>query len=687
MQNILKYFTSVLGMLVINTLFGLAPPVNAQVIPTPFHIVENSGIFHSDVHTKWYTNLEGKEKKMMAEYFQTLPFSWKEGKVEEKAGMLKFIISPLQESSDKEAYRLKVSSDGVEITGNTGAGLFYGIQTLLQLASIKGNGDMDIPCVEVTDWPRFGYRGFMLDVSRHFFPKKFILKMMDMLAYYKINVFHFHLADTGGWRIEMDRYPELTEKTAYRPAEDLGEWWGMKNIFCSKEDKNAYGGYYTKEDIREIVKYAAIRHIKVIPEIDMPGHSRDVLCAFPQLACEGKTYLNSNELCIGNEETFRFCEHVLEEIMELFPSEYIHIGGDEANRSIWNTCPLCKKRMQEENLENVAELQNYFTNRMEKFLHARGKTMIGWDEILDGEVSDRAVVMSWREEVDGSGEALRRGHPVIMAPTSHCYLDYYQDSPYTQPKAFGYISLEKTYSFEPVPEGTVHPSAVWGVQGNLWTEHISTASHAEYMAFPRLLAIAEVGWTDPRLKSYPDFYKRALHAVEYLESKGYHPFPLKNETGPRSRALVPLHHLAFGKKVTYLEPHNQDDLKGAGDGTLTDGWLGNWGSYGSRWQGFYGNMDVLIDLDSICEIHSVETSFMQVPPASLWPPSHVEIYISEDGKKFSSLYQETCKTDDRIQYDIFQYGWKGRAKARYVRFHATRDLTWGNIICDEVIIQ
>lgn len=687
MRSVVKYLYQVLWAFSMGGIFCVTPAVKAQIIPAPLNKVESTGIFHLDVQTKVYTNLKGKEKKRMMDYLQTFPFELKEGKANDEVQVIRLLVSQLVQTSDKEAYQLKVKPDGIEITGNTGTGLFYGIQTLLQVSSPVTQTSLDIPCMEVNDRPRFGYRGFMLDVSRHFFSKEFILKMLDILAYYKINVFHFHLADTGGWRIEMDGYPNLTKMTAYRPAVDLGEWWGMRNVFCSKEEKNAYGGYYTKNEIREIVQYARVRHITVIPEIDMPGHSRDVLCAYPELACEGKNYLNSNELCIGKEETFQFCEHMLKEIMELFPSRYIHIGGDEANRNIWNTCPLCKKRMEDEHLQDVAGLQNYFTNRIEQFLNAHGRTMIGWDEILDGEIPKRAVVMSWREEVDGSGEALRRGHTVIMAPTSHCYLDYYQDTPYTQPKAFGYIPLEKTYSFEPVPCRTVDSSLIWGVQGNLWTEHIPTASHAEYMAFPRILAIAEVGWTDPKLKSYPDFHKRALQAIEYLESKGFHPFPLKNEVGPRPGAQKPIHHLAVGKKVTYLKPHNEADLKGSGEMTLTDGILGDWGSYGNRWQGFYGDMDVVIDLDSIQEIHSVQASFMQVPPASLWPPTQLDLYISKDGEHFSSLYGQTYKTNDTIRYDIFQHGWSGCAKARYIRFHATRDLSWGNIICDEVVVQ
>lgn len=687
MQNVNGYACKRFLIFFIAIACSMASNVKAQIIPAPLHKVVNTGSFQINTSTRWFTNLQGDDKKWMQEYLKTLPVALSEGTVSDKTNVITLVVSPLKGTTNKEAYHLQITPQDIEITANTAAGLFYGIQTALQLSSQSTQTSMTIPCAEISDQPRFGYRGFMLDVSRHFFPKEFIFKMLDMLAYYKINVFHFHLVDTGGWRIEIDKYPNLTNMTAYRPAEDLDDWWSLHNVFCAKSDSNAYGGYYTKIDIREIVHYATVRHIEVIPEIDMPGHSRDVLCAYPGLACDGKDYMTSNELCIGKEETFDFCENVLKEVMELFPSKYIHIGGDEANRTIWSTCPKCQKRMRKENIHNVADLQNYFTNRIEKFLNAHGKTMIGWDEILDGKVSKRAVVMSWREEVDGTGEALRRGHHIILTPTSHCYLDYYQDIPYTQPKAFGYIPLSKIYSFEPIPQHIADSSLIVGVQGNLWTEHVPTCSHAEYMSFPRMLAIAEVGWSAPQAKSYTDFHERALHAIEYMESKGFHPFPLKYEIGPRPEAMTPVHHLAYGKKVTYLKPHHEADYKGSGNTTLTDGMLGDWGPFGSRWQGFYGDMDVVVDLGFVQKIHSVSASFLQVLAAGLLAPNKIEILVSDNGRDFTSLYKENCRLNDHINYDIIKHKWEGSIKTRFIRLHATRDITWGNILSDEIVVK
>lgn len=513
-------------MLVI-VLFGLNAVCDAQVIPAPQNMSRNQGTFTMNAQTTWYTNLNGKEKKLMTMYMATLPFRLVEGKASDKSNALRLVVASLQ-SKHKEAYVLNVTPETVEIKANTGAGLFYGMQTLWQLSSSAST--LNVPCVEVIDEPRFDYRGFMLDVSRHFFSKEFVYKQLDLLAHYKINTFHFHLVDGGGWRIEMKKYPQLTEMTAYRPNENWSEFWNGGREFCSKNAPHAYGGYYTQQDIRDIVRYAAVRHITVIPEIDLPGHSNEVLLALPQLACEGHDYRTSFELCIGKEETFRFCENVLKEIMDLFPSEYIHIGGDEANRDRWNACPDCKKRMADEHIADVAELQSYFTRRIEKFVNRHGRKIIGWDEILDGPVSKSATIMAWREESGSMTKATEQGHHVVMTPRGHCYIDYLQTESSTQPRyAEGYLPLSEAYEFEPVPAGTKNPALVWGVQGNLWTEYIATDSYAEYMTYPRMMALAEVGWTKPEHKSFSDFYRRMLHAQQAMKDKGYNSYNIDDD--------------------------------------------------------------------------------------------------------------------------------------------------------------
>lgn len=665
------------------------PAKGQSIIPLPQSIEIGSGHFHLNAQTKLYTNLKGEEKDLLNRYLQTLPLQFSKGKSGEKSGIVRLIVGPLENTVNKEAYSLNVSPEMVEIKANSGAGLFYGLQTMFQLGGGITGDEMSVPSSKVFDEPRFVHRGFMFDVSRHFFPKEFILKVLDLLSYYKINVFHFHLVDADGWRIEIKKYPRLTETTAYRPFSDLGDWWGVKKVFCTKETEGAYGGFYTQEDIKEIVAYAQARKIEIIPEIDMPGHSRSVLWAYPEYACTGRDASNSNELCIGNEKTFSFCEDILTEIMALFPSKYIHIGGDEANREIWHNCALCEKRMAEENISDVAQWQAYFTNRIEKFLLAHGKSIIGWDEILDGEISNSAVVMSWREESENGNDGLKKGFRVIQSPTSHCYLDYYQDCPYYEPKGIlGYTPLNQTYSFEPAPEGEYDKSLVLGVQGNLWTEYIPTTEHAEYMMFPRVLAIAEVGWTKPELKSYPEFKERVLSALDYLkEYKDVHPFNLRSEVGPRKESLSPVTNLAKGKKVTYNSPYGTE-FRGSGEVTLTDGLLGNWNTNGDRWQGFGGNMDVIIDMEQLTDIHAVVGSFIFIPTAGQYLPDKVEVSVSDDGNNYRSIYtKDEIKSDYTILYDIYHFGWAGQEKARFIRFHATKPISWGNILCDEIIVK
>ena len=322
------------------------------------------------------------------------------------------------------------------------------MQTLLQLLTPSGTG-YSVASVEIEDTPRFAYRGFMLDVSRHFFSKEFVKKQIDALAFYKINRLHLHLTDAAGWRIEIRKYPLLTDFAAWRTEPNWKKWWNGGREYVRFDEPGASGGYYTQKDICEILEYARQHYMTVIPEIEMPSHSEEVLAAYPQLSCSGEPYKNS-DFCVGNEETFAFLENVLTEVMELFPSEYIHIGGDEAGKSAWKTCPKCQKRMKDEHLANVDELQSYLIHRIEKFLNAHGRHLLGWDEILQGGMAPNATVMSWRGE-EGGIAAVTSGHRAVMTPGAYCYLDSYQDAPYSQPEAIGgYLPLKKVYSYDPV---------------------------------------------------------------------------------------------------------------------------------------------------------------------------------------------------------------------------------------------
>ena len=438
-----------------------------------------------------------------------------------------FVTIEITDATDNpiaaEGYNLTVSKQGVSIQASSAAGAFYGLQTLAQLAR---NGK-ELPVTTIKDEPRFPYRGLHLDVSRHFFNTDYVKKQIDLVAPYKINRLHWHLTDGAGWRLEIPGYPRLTEFAAWRKAANLQDWGKYDHRFCEKNEEGAYGGYYTEADVREVLEYARLRHVTVIPEIEMPGHSGEVLAAYPQLSCTGKPY-TSGEVCIGNEETFKFFEDVLDEVIRLFPSRYIHIGGDEASRRHWKTCPKCQKRMKEEGLKDESELQSYMIARIEKYLNDKGREIIGWDEILDGGLAPNATVMSWRG-TEGGIAAACMGHYAIMTPESHCYLDHYQDDPETQPLAFGAcVPIGQTYSYDPAPDslGTDICKYILGVQGNVWAEYLPTYEHAEYMIYPRIIALAEVGWTPVKNKHPESFKRRINNEIRHIKAKGYNPFTL-----------------------------------------------------------------------------------------------------------------------------------------------------------------
>lgn len=589
-----------------------------------------------------------------------------------------------------ESYTLSVTPQQILIRATSGAGLFYGLQTLLQLAQPSGAGSYSIASVEIEDTPRFAYRGLMLDVSRHFSTKEFIKKQIDALAYYKINRLHLHLTDAAGWRLEIKKYPLLTEFAAWRTDPTWKQWWNGGRKYVRFDAPGAYGGYYTQDDIREILEYARQHYITVIPEIEMPSHSEEVLAAYPQLSCSGEPYKNS-DFCVGNEETFTFLENVLTEVMELFPSEYIHIGGDEAGKSAWKTCPKCQKRMKDEHLANVDELQSYLIHRIEKFLNNHGRHLLGWDEILQGGIAPNATVMSWRGE-EGGIAAVTSGHRAIMTPGAYCYLDSYQDAPYSQPEAIGgYLPLKKVYSYNPVPASLTAEQAklVYGVQGNLWVEYIPTPEHVEYMIYPRILALAETAWSAPERKSWPDFHTRALSAVADLQAKGYHPFDLKKEIGSRPESLQPVSHLALGKKVIYNSPYSSH-YPAQGNTALTDGIRGDWTYGDGSWQGFISDnrLDVTIDMEKETSIHSVTAAFMQVVGAEVFLPETVVISISDDGTHFTELRKQHFEVSKETPIRFTDISWQGEAKGRYVRYQAQAGSEFGGwIFTDEIIVK
>ena len=660
-----------------------------DVIPMPRSVEYHSGNFTISPETKFYTNLSAESRQALTDYLEgtslgSVPFA-------ESATGNNGIELNLCDSSivtGNEAYRIEIDKKGIRLSASTETGIFYGLQTLLQL--LNNSDNKTLPALTINDSPRFPYRGLHLDVSRHFFDKEFVKKQLDAMAYFKMNRLHWHLTDGAGWRIEIKKYPRLTSFAAWRPFDKLNDWWVGGRTFCEQDDPRAVGGYYTQDDIREVVAYAAERHITIIPEIEMPGHSEEVLATYPELSCSGKPYVNA-DFCIGTEKTFEFLENVLLEVIDLFPSEYIHIGGDEASKSSWKTCPRCQKRMADEHLNSVDELQSYMIHRIEKFLNDHGRKIIGWDEIIEGGLSPTATVMSWRGE-EGGIKAVKAGNQAIMTPGKYCYLDAFQDAPNTQPMAIGgYLTLEKVYSFEPVPDSlsTKEAELILGVQGNVWTEHIPTPEHYEYMIYPRILALAEIGWSPSEVKKWDNFHTRALQAVNMLREQGYNPFPLEKEIGDKPESYQKVNHLAIGKKVTYANLYS-NHYAARGEKTLVDGVRGGWMYNDDRWQGFIDcDFDVTIDLGKETDIKQVCAEFIQLKGPYVWLPKQVIISSSVDGEHYDTL----ATVDNDISPDIEtlqfkEFGWEGNAKARYIRYKAlSNGIAGGWLFTDEIRIK
>jgi hexosaminidase len=428
-----------------------------------------------------------------------------------------------------EGYVLEVAKDGVTVSAPRTAGLFYGIQSLLQLLPCNAAGARQVPCVRITDRPRFPWRGMHLDVSRHFFPTDAVKRYLDTLAMHRMNVFHWHLTDDQGFRLEIGRYPRLAEVGAWRADREDQHW--LRRDPQREGEKPTYGGFYTRGDVKQIVSYARDRGITVVPEIEMPAHAMAALAAYPEYSCNGapiavppgSVWPITQIFCAGNDGTFRFLEGILEEVLELFPSPWIHIGGDEADKKEWRACPKCQERIRREGLRDENELQSWFVKRIECFLNAMGRRLIGWDEILEGGLAPRAAVMSWRG-MEGGIEAARAGHDVVMTPGTHCYFDHYQGDPKREPLAIGgFTTVRKVFEFEPVPaELTPEEAAhVLGAQGNVWTEYMPDIRHVEYMVLPRAAALSEVLWSPKEPRDWPDFERRLARQIERYEAEGY----------------------------------------------------------------------------------------------------------------------------------------------------------------------
>jgi hexosaminidase len=507
-----------------------------KIIPEPVTIKELPGDFILDNNVTLTVSGTDKQFQGTAKWFSDQVQSFTGIRLKEMGTSgLKNIRLELLSKADKtigeEGYTLNVSPSQVVLKANSAAGIFYGLQTLLQLLPPDAAGHKvvkrtwPIPCAEITDYPRFGWRGLMLDVSRHFFTKEEVKRYIDEMVKYKYNVFHWHLSDDQGWRIEIKSLPQLTEKGSAR-VERVGRW----GTFAPPQpgEPTPYGGFYTQEDIKEVIRYAAERYVTILPEIDVPGHSLSMIVAFPNLSCTQQQQMvgpgdslrkkNDNVLCIGNDSIFTVLDKVFTEVAELFPNKYIHIGGDEAYKGFWEKCPKCRQRMSAEHLKDVHELQSYFVKRMEKMLISKNKKLIGWDEILEGGLAPEATVMSWRG-MQGGITAARMNHHVVMTPWDFCYLDLYQGETSAEPPTYGMCRLSDSYNYDPVPD-SIDEKFILGGQGNLWTESVNTLRHAQYMTWPRALALSEVYWSPRSKRNWDDSIVRLEAQFPRLDAAG-----------------------------------------------------------------------------------------------------------------------------------------------------------------------
>ena len=502
-----------LNLLIIISLFSLGAFGQAGIIPAPSEVVQPArpGSFQISGKTPIILSTAALSNSMafFNDYLgKFYGFTLTAQNAQSRKGIyLKVDSAGIQ---NKDSYRLEVKKNGVYITGSSEEAVFYGIQSLIQLLPVKPASKLQVPYVTINDAPRFSYRGMHLDVSRHFFPVSFVKKYIDFLALHKMNYFHWHLTDDQGWRIEIKKYPKLTTTGAYRDGTIIGHYPGTGN------DGIRHGGFYTQDEVRDVVAYAAARYVNVIPEIEMPGHASAALTAYPNLGCTGGPYkvqgtwgVFNEVFCAGNDSVFTFLQDVIDEVIPLFPSKYIHVGGDECPKDSWKVCPKCQQRKKDNNLKDEHELQSYFVQRMEKYINSKGKTIIGWDEILEGGLAPNALVMSWRGE-QGGIDAAKQKHYVMMTPVSHVYFDYSQSSKDDSLTIGGLTTVQKVYSYEPVPkELTAEESTyILGAQANLWTEYIVSPSKVEYMIFPRMTALSEVLWSRKDKRNWNEFEGR-----------------------------------------------------------------------------------------------------------------------------------------------------------------------------------
>jgi hexosaminidase len=695
----------------------ISPEVGVQIIPKPKSVTQSNNVFFNiSKKTGIIVSKDEPEIQKIADLLseRVTIDQVKCLKIAAPQQTKKFentiVLNRINDKSlGTEGYRIKTTAQSMVLEANQPIGFFYALQTVFQLLpsniyAQKGQNQASwrIPAVQIEDMPRYAYRGMHLDVSRHFFPLTFVKKYIDLLAVHKMNTFHWHLTDDQGWRIEIKKYPKLTEIGSKRKETLLGSYADRPEKYDGKE----YAGFYTQAEIREIVAYAKARYITVIPEIEMPGHALAALSAYPELSCDAsKTYQAATkwgvfeDVFCPTEQTFAFLQDVLTEVIDLFPSKYIHIGGDECPKAAWKKSAFCQDLMKKEGLKDEHELQSYFVKRIEKYINSKGRKLLGWDEILEGGLAPDATVMSWRG-TEGGIAAAKEGHDVVMTPGTHCYFDHYQADPTSEPLAIGgFTTLEKVYGFEPTPAELTPEQAkhILGAQANVWTEYMQTTDYVEYMAYPRACALAEVLWSSKENKSYDDFlgrlqthfqrlkalnvnYAERIYDVTAQLTGGYKQTKVvlnqtvksgeirysTNGTAPNMNAtlytqpfdiqkLTEIKAACFegGKMISKVvsKTFNVHEATGlpykcvvpptntyeSGSTGLTNGLTGDVKNF-AQWTGFNGNdMEVILDFDTARAFKSVGVSFLNKSLAWIFLPDYVILSVSEDGKTWKDV--------------------------------------------------
>ena len=705
------------------------------LIPQPTQMRINEGNFDLTAETEIVAENNAAEANYLKEIIkQQLGLDLKVSRYSDAKSKIRLSLEMMDSDGFKtEFYALSVAKNNIDIRYTSSDGLFYGIQTLSQLLPLEKTVPAKIQCLSIFDNPKYTWRGMHLDCVRHFFSVDFVKKYIDYLAMYKFNTFHWHLTDDQGWRIEIKQYPKLTEIGAWRNGSMMGHYNEQKY------DDKRYGGFYTQEEIKEVVAYAKQRHITVVPEIEMPGHAVAALAAHPELSCTGgpfevgKQWGVLDDVFCPKEETFTFLENVLTEVISLFPSQYIHIGGDECPKTRWKNCPHCQNLMKAKGLNDEHELQSYFIQRIERFVNSKGRKIIGWDEILEGGLAPNAAVMSWRG-TEGGIAAAKQQHYVVMSPGSHCYFDHYQGDPKNEPLAFGgYTPVEKVYSFNPTPKELTTNEAkyILGAQANLWTEYIETTKQIEYMIFPRMMALSEVVWGTSNPEKYADFQNRMIQHFAVLEKKGINyskaifevttkinassngilfalnsakdsgnikyttdgttpnidsksytnPIEINKsqtikatyfENGKPQSATTEQSFLlnkASGKKITLINQPHENYSHG-GAFTLVDGVLANRSKLGKDWLGFSGkDLEATIDLSKREKISKVTIGVLESPGSWIYYPKRIEVLLSNDGQNFQSAQQFSLEEIKAVKGEVV-LEINGR-KARYIKVTAT----------------